>query len=541
MMDVDDIISITLEVVHLLTGEDYMIVKKPGDHVIPSDKCELRSIQASSHTLILEETNDRKVLELTNRIIHLLTGEVWKYLGHSSLHRDNETKHQQQMAPLESAGFHPNHDCSEIIKNESVPCNLELNAEMQLQRADTDGRIEEGPLPCDESCASTELMSNPGAPHIKEESVPLMSQDLQNSFNGESGSCKDQNPEDCDVSPAADHALQYSSSHIKEESGLFQDRNCTNTETSSSGRTQQYPSAHIKQEIATYQEGNSEDTTETFTQIHYLIPYDECSGDENDQSSATAIEKDGRFYEGSPSISVQSKSSAEKSYKCSECPKCFTRNADLLKHQRSHSQSQSIICSDCGKSFAKNSMYMRHQRSHTGEKPFSCSDCGKSFSVSAHLITHQRIHTGEKPFACSDCGKTFNQKASLIKHHRTHTGEKPFVCADCGKCFTSSTNLTLHQRVHTGEKPYSCSVCGKRFRSSPNLISHQRIHTGEKPYSCTECGKFFTNSSVLVRHQRTHTGEKPFLCSECGKCFTRNSQLIKHQMIHAGIRPYSIT
>ncbi|XP_073540678.1 uncharacterized protein [Phyllobates terribilis] len=570
MMDVDQsamsesIITITLEVVHLLTGEDYTVVKKSGDFMMPNAAQELTRTQTSimmpsPHPLITEGTNDRKILELTNKIIHLLTGEVWKYLGNLAVTCDHVMEHDQQIALLGSPeDFQTIHVPNEV-KKESGTCkegiDIENNAVMCPLKQDTnchpeDGKTSEKKTLVDiDSCASTMLMHNRGAFHIKEELVSPTSQTqtLSNSIKKESNLRKDGNLKDSKMCTAADHTLQYYDSRIKMESVLFQEENVTGIEMSSMGQAQQYSSAHIKQESISCHEVNST-ANETYTQIDYLVPYtDECSGEDSDSARAdgnvmaAANENNRRFYNKPYAISGQSKTTREKSYKCSDCQKCFSRNADLLKHQRAHAQEQSIICSDCGKSFAKNSMYVRHQRSHTGEKPFSCSECGKSFSVSAHLITHQRIHTGEKPFACSDCGKSFNQKASLIKHRRTHTGEKPFVCADCGKCFTSSTNLTLHQRVHTGEKPYSCSVCGKCFRSSPNLISHQRIHTGEKPYSCSVCGKFFTNSSVLVRHQRTHTGEKPFLCCECGKCFTRNSQLIKHQMIHAGKRPYSIT
>ncbi|XP_071985971.1 uncharacterized protein [Engystomops pustulosus] len=514
----ENIITITLEVVQMLTGEDYMVVKKCGDHMIPCVAGGLRGIQPLeplSHSYISEGMgNERRILELTNRIIHLLSGEVWKYLGHSSLHSDPEvTEHHQPIPPVESPD-----DFSAEIKAESAPRKEGIDVEKPR-----DGHTEEG-------AGSAELVYRPRLLSIKEELLPVISraQDLPDDVKEESGSRKE-NLKDSNVSEAAGPTPRHSSPGVKGESVLFREENAPDAEMASISHAQDL-SAHIKQELESAQD------TDSYTQIDYLIPFtDECSGDDSDSPGAdrSAIKNNGRCYQGS-------KTPNQKNYKCSECPKCFTRNADLLKHQRVHGRAQSIICSDCGKTFAKNSLYVRHQRIHTGEKPFSCSDCGKTFSVSAHLITHQRIHTGEKPFVCSDCGKSFNQKASLIKHRRTHTGEKPFVCADCGKCFTSSTNLTLHQRIHTGEKPYACSVCGKRFRSSPNLISHQRIHTGEKPYSCSECGKFFTNSSVLVRHQRTHTGEKPFLCAECGKCFTRNSQLIKHQMIHAGQRPYAI-
>ncbi|XP_077112587.1 uncharacterized protein LOC143767937 [Ranitomeya variabilis] len=154
-------------------------------------------------------------------------------------------------------------------------------------------------------------------------------------------------------------------------------------------------------------------------------------------------------------------------------------------------------------------------------------------------IKKQTAPKANKSFSCSECGKYFNTKTHLENHQRTHTGEKPFSCSECGKCFNTKAYLYTHKIAHTGEKPFSCSECGKCFNRKELLVKHQRTHTGEKPFSCSECGKCFNRKVLLVRHQRTHTGEMPFSCSECGKCFSCKSDLVRHQRTHTGEKPFS--
>ncbi|CAH2321165.1 Hypothetical predicted protein [Pelobates cultripes] len=99
-----NMLSLTLEIICLLTGEDYMIVKKYGEHVthnspnILEGSCRTQSpnMVPPSSSLIRERNNEKKILELSNQIIQLLTGEVsmwcedvtvhlsmeeWEYLG----------------------------------------------------------------------------------------------------------------------------------------------------------------------------------------------------------------------------------------------------------------------------------------------------------------------------------------------------------------------------------------------------------------------------------------------------------------------------
>ncbi|XP_073416786.1 uncharacterized protein [Dendrobates tinctorius] len=104
------ILHLTLEILFRLTGEDYTVVKKTSrercqDPVSEGWETPLSPITGPPpHPLIHEDINDQKILELTYKMIELLTGEVpircqdvtiyfsmeeWEYLeGHKDLYKD---------------------------------------------------------------------------------------------------------------------------------------------------------------------------------------------------------------------------------------------------------------------------------------------------------------------------------------------------------------------------------------------------------------------------------------------------------------------
>ncbi|KAM4642134.1 uncharacterized protein O3C94_016517 [Discoglossus pictus] len=207
--------------------------------------------------------------------------------------------------------------------------------------------------------------------------------------------------------------------------------------------------------------------------------------------------------------------------------------SQLYTHQKINKMVKPFQCLDCGQCFEERSTLTMHKRTHV-DKPFACLECGKCFRFKTQLLIHQRYHTGERPFKCSDCGKSFAEKGSLVRHQGAHTGQKPFACSVCGKCFYMKSHLVTHQKIHTGVKPYVCIDCGKSFIEKGSLVRHQGVHTGEKPFACTDCGKSFSQNSDLMRHQRVHTGDKPFPCPECGRCFSRSAGLIRHRQLHTG-------
>ncbi|XP_069605184.1 zinc finger protein 773-like isoform X2 [Ranitomeya imitator] len=485
------ILHLTLEILFRLTGEDYTVVKKTS-----SDRCQYPVSEGwgrplspitgpPPHPLIHEDINDQKILELTYKMIELLTGEVpircqdvavyfsmeeWEYLeGHRDLYKNVIMEVPQ---PLTSPDLSSKRTTAERCPRPLLPqdCKqVDPNAPQEHQGEDqTHINTTETYVKGDEWC---------------KEEIPTYDY-----------------PDDCTRRSEG----QLTSSIFKSDDlQIIQDTTeliAVTPDISSSIHSKDLSSNPMKP----------------------VPSSDSVLTTKENQSHKRGIKK-------------QTAPKAKKSFSCSECGKCFNKKWHLVRHQITHTGEKPFSCSECGKCFNGKSDLHRHHRTHTGEKPFSCSECGKCFTSKGHLVIHYRIHTGEKPFSCSECGKCFKWKSDLVHHNRTHTGEKPFSCSECGKCFKGKLLLVIHQRTHTGEKPFSCSECGKCFNQKGNLVTHQITHTGEKPFSCSECGKCFTYKVNRDEHQRTHnTGEKPFSCSECGKYFAYKGSLVSHQRTHTG-------
>ncbi|XP_073520590.1 uncharacterized protein [Phyllobates terribilis] len=518
MMDkmVERILHLTLEILFRLTGEDYTVVKKTSNERCQDPVSEgwgrpLSPITGPPpHPLIHEDFNDQKILELTYKMIELLTGEVpircqdvtiyfsmeeWEYLeGHKDLYRDIMMEVPQ---PLTSPDLSSKRTTPERCPRPLLPqdCKQEHPNDPQDHQGEdlTHINTTETYVRGDEWCKE-EIPTYDYPDVCTGRSEGLLTSSIFKSDNF-------QIPQDTikmnDISPdipSSLHSKDLSSDPLKQ---VLSSDSLPTTKENQSHKTsiKKRTAPHAKKPFSHSDYGNS------FPPKKYFLK-------------------------------PQKIHTAKNRFSCSKCGRCFNQKSDLVRHQRTHTGEKPFSCSECGKRFTEKSYLIAHERTHTGEKPFSCSECGKCFTVKSTLSKHQRTHTGEKPFSCSECGKCFTEKSNLIRHHRTHTGEKPFSCSECGKSFANKSNLIKHQRTDTGEKPFSCSDCGKCFGHKSYLYKHQRTHTGEKPFSCSDCGKCFGHKSYLYKHQRTHTGEKPFSCPECGKCFNQKAHLDNHRRTH---------
>ncbi|XP_077112149.1 uncharacterized protein LOC143767605 isoform X2 [Ranitomeya variabilis] len=516
------ILHLTLEILFRLTGEDYTVVKKTS-----SERCQdpvsegwgrpLSPITGPPpHLLIHEDINDQKILELTYKMIELLTGEVpircqdvtiyfskeeWEYLeGHKDLYKDSMLEVPQ---PLTSPDLPSNRTTPERCPRPLLPLDYK--------------------------------QEDPNVPQFHQDEDLTHINTTETYVRGDER-CKEETPTDDypDDCTRRSEGQLTSSIFISDDLEILQDTtevSAITLDITSSNHSKDLSADPMKQVPSS----DSLPTTKG-NQSHKRGIKKQTAPKAKKSFSCSDCGK--YFTWKSQFVTHQRIHTGEKPFSCSECGKCFNRKWVLDSHQKTHTGEKPFSCPECGKCFNRKWFLDSHLRTHTGEKPFSCSECGKYFTWKSHFVTHQRSHTGEKAFSCSECGKCFKLKINLDRHHRTHTEEKPFSCSECGKCFTWKSHFVNHQRSHTGVKAFSCSECGKCFNWKAHLVRHQITHTVEKPFSCSECEKCFNRKAHLVIHQRTHTGEKPFSCSECGKCFNRKAHLFRHQRTHTGEKPF---
>ncbi|CAI9614680.1 unnamed protein product, partial [Staurois parvus] len=111
--EIRKILDLTLEIIYLLTGEDYTVVKKT------SDGGHSPVLVFPPHSLIYSMNTKRKILEVVERITDLLTGEVpsWKYVEEpKDLYEDEKMESQHLfLSPDGSNNGNPPKRCPHIL------------------------------------------------------------------------------------------------------------------------------------------------------------------------------------------------------------------------------------------------------------------------------------------------------------------------------------------------------------------------------------------------------------------------------------------
>ncbi|XP_075207835.1 uncharacterized protein LOC142312732 [Anomaloglossus baeobatrachus] len=485
----EEILQLALRIICLLSGEDYTVVKKSsGECQTPKSRFQMSgdwSKTKSTNTKLLhlplyERKNEQKILDLTIKMIELLTGEEWEYIeGPKDLYSDVMMENHSPNTLLDGSSIVDSPEkCPSPLYSQK--CLEKIPAVHQDHQEEDKNTIKVEAAEGEE----TRLMDDQQSQKVE---IPIGVGNIGETIP------KRHRVWPTDILPEQNFIVQNSSRKILTTQALSPPHPPKNDVSSD-------PSNHIK---------HFQDASLILTQnlINKNIPLVLCPGDLS--SSPT------NNLKHCPDLPhINTSSTGGKKFSCSACGKYFTQKSNLIVHQRIHTREKPFSCSECGKCFSHKSNLVQHRRIHTGQRPHTCLECSKCFIKKSDLAKHQRTHGMVRPFSCSECGKCFTLKSDMVRHQRNHTGQRPFICSECGKCFSLKSDLGRHERIHSGHKPFSCSYCGKCFTLKSNLLTHQRIHTGEKPYSCHVCHKSFTHKSNLVQHRRIHAGDGHFTGSE---------------------------
>ncbi|XP_044151927.1 oocyte zinc finger protein XlCOF7.1-like [Bufo gargarizans] len=595
-MDNERILNLTLEIIYLLTGEDYAPVKKT------SGECERRSrnqspVTKKSHSLIHEKNKDQKILDLTNKIIELLTGEVpvrcedvtvylsmeeWEYLdGHKDLYKDIIKNDQ-----------HPTLSPDKSVNRETprISCVTPSSLDSRNDpKSKTDNELEAGHLwPVKKSKKRTSHHEEPG-----NEGKTVSDTDISRNTKCTSTCTRhlsypqcpspdiEEKTNSCDGAILTDYKTykptdytNYPLTHIKEEPVSCDEGDTTDAKIyTQTDLRQQYPSPRVREETAScgsitdLEFITPTDHTQLYSSIHIEEEPISCDDNITDTDIYTSTDHSHHY----PSILIEEEPDTSDR---GNLATIYTPPDPKQQYPAPHIKEEPVSCD--GGDLTDPNIYtaidntqhhpfirIKEEPVFWGEESLTIPSSNAQFDytspqdingtefieyISIHGKTHDygdysnqlffnsKLVKSEKipadQYTLYKYGKCFSEPSTLFTHHRISNSEVPFNCSYCGKSFVYYTHLMTHQRIHTGERPYACSVCGKRFAHNSTLVTHQRIHTGERPYVCFHCGKCFTKKSNLTTHNRIHTGERPYSCTKCGKCFGSKSHFNRHVKIH---------
>ncbi|XP_077323387.1 uncharacterized protein LOC143957112 [Lithobates pipiens] len=606
-----EILNLTLEIIYLLTGEDYVPVSKSDVHITRSMSSRVSGRWGISHSPIMElpspslitkNNNDQKILEVTQKIIELLTGEVpircqdvtvyfsmeeWEYIeGHKDLYKDfmmenrplpkikdlnlKDCEVESHTIPLILSNVNSNtiptpnksslKSCRKkwprkrklkwVRKAKARPAIGEkMSTLLNHEWSQCASPLKAASAACsnDDNSPANRSLSDPHTiEHLSHKNIDrcAQTQPVSKIMKSESSYATNPGHMTSDVFEPTEYIESKVPSGVNEDFGSYM-TSCYTDIYASTDHPQCTPHIIKEEPVSCDEEGQTVSLSDHCTATYYTQCVSNGIKEEPDLFSIGHIDEyDPAGAEQYRSDMVRMESAPTD---CLQRP-CTTMEPKPKQCATSNpGRTTNLIARECTTINASPRHYINTEFSPTqctaiSHAPRSCPNTDQFNLTKEEAFSDNESYDDHTPIEYSDTHYALVQGSLNDRSkNRGQTRSKKLSIAnarDYNKTYCEKTTPLVHQSSLLSQTSYVCSVCKKSFTSSFGLVRHQTVHNGNK-VACPQCGKLFFYKSSLLIHQRIHTGEKLFGCPVCGKCFTNNSNLIVHQRIHTGEKPFS--
>ncbi|XP_075698562.1 uncharacterized protein LOC142663685 [Rhinoderma darwinii] len=559
----ETILSMTLKIIYLLTGGEYVIEKKPGGRKTARSFRPSGNLDKAQNTIREPSprsgtNNYQKILELTNKIVHLLTEEVpircqdvtvyfsmeeWEYIEeHKDLYKDVMMENNQ---PLTSPGKRDLY--KDVMTEDHRPLTSPGKRDLYKDVMTEDPRPLTSPgkrdLYKDVMMEDHQPLTSPGKRNLYKD--VMMEDHWTLASPGKRDLYKDVMMEDhwTLASPGHENVEEIREDVTPDILPVFSNQ-CPVAELSSCDSDSNILLNNINEESISCDENEDPSGPDLYRPTDLTRQYRSgsvnmdavgCKGDIIDADIYIPV----THTIQSPSTSKAGEFVSSEGQNCADIdiitipdhsPTRFGVTGERDWSSNTKARYQAVL------EKPKNSINRLYHKSkpsavptpHNTDKIYNGSLCEGRFTKGSEILDHTVDDTKSQSFICSDCGKCLANQSALYNHQESHIKASKRSGLHVRKSLVRNTVTKPDFRI---KEVFKCRICGLCFSNTIELVAHHQIHI-KKPYPCSECGRGFYSRSGLVTHQKTHAFQRLYDCPTCGKTFISIAHLILHQEVH---------